>query len=328
MRIRHRLLLGFMAVVAIFIVFGGYVYLVWQSMNEDMQTLDQLFETTTANSFHELDTTLHLGLALEASRGALLEFLLGDSQALGKLNAKLDEFDLHYDELSASVAAGVDSRSDQETLAALAAIEEQHEHFEEEASAIASTATRGNEAAAAQIWRERVADEFDAINADLGIIEERIEGRTETAGSAFDEVIHAVEARIRNLQNVMIAVLGLAILIAFAIGFFTAQTISRPIEQLSEAAMAIEEGTFKPAGIAAVTARKDELGHFARIFEHMAEQIYRREQQLRAHISALRIEIDRQKSTEQVAKITETDFFRDLQAKARAMRADSAPSDL
>jgi HAMP domain-containing protein len=51
-----------------------------------------------------------------------------------------------------------------------------------------------------------------------------------------------------------------------------------------------------------------------------ALEAYIREQSLRQEIRQLRIEIDEVKRQQQVSEIVETDFFQDLQARARAMR--------
>jgi HAMP domain-containing protein len=51
-----------------------------------------------------------------------------------------------------------------------------------------------------------------------------------------------------------------------------------------------------------------------------ALEAYIREQELRQEIQQLRIEIDATKREQQVEEIVETDFFRDLQTKAKAMR--------
>jgi CHASE3 domain sensor protein len=62
-----------------------------------------------------------------------------------------------------------------------------------------------------------------------------------------------------------------------------------------------------------------------------ALEAYIREQSLKEQIQQLRIEIDEVKRQKQVSEIVETDFFQDLQAKARRMRSrrrtQDAPSD-
>ena len=52
----------------------------------------------------------------------------------------------------------------------------------------------------------------------------------------------------------------------------------------------------------------------------MARQVYAREERLRRQVHELRIEIDAVKQARQVAEITETDYFRDLYAKAQRAR--------
>jgi hypothetical protein len=55
----------------------------------------------------------------------------------------------------------------------------------------------------------------------------------------------------------------------------------------------------------------------------MVGKVYRREQTLRRQVEELRIEIDEVKRKKQVSEIVGTDFFQDLQAKARSMRRRS-----
>jgi hypothetical protein len=52
-----------------------------------------------------------------------------------------------------------------------------------------------------------------------------------------------------------------------------------------------------------------------------ALEAYIREQSLKQEIQQLRIEIDEVKRQKQVSEIVDTDFFQDLQAKARAIRS-------
>ena len=65
---------------------------------------------------------------------------------------------------------------------------------------------------------------------------------------------------------------------------------------------------------------RDEIVTLADVFAIMAGKVYQREQTLRKQVEALKIEIDEAKRTRQVSEIAETDFFRDLQTKARSMR--------
>ena len=53
----------------------------------------------------------------------------------------------------------------------------------------------------------------------------------------------------------------------------------------------------------------------------MADKVRQREQSLKRQVEALKIEIDETKRKKQVSEIADSDFFRELQAKARDMRA-------
>jgi two-component system cell cycle response regulator len=88
-----------------------------------------------------------------------------------------------------------------------------------------------------------------------------------------------------------------------------------------EAATAVENATFVPESLDAVAARDDALGQLARVFRRMAREVSAREQALKRQVRQLRIEIDAGRAATQVAEITETDYFQDLQRKANELRA-------
>jgi GAF domain-containing protein len=93
------------------------------------------------------------------------------------------------------------------------------------------------------------------------------------------------------------------------------------VHKVTAAAAAVEDETFEEESLRDVAARKDALGQLARVFLRMAREIRVREARLRQEVAELRIEIDQTKRSRQVAEITESDFFLDLEAKARALRA-------
>jgi sensor domain CHASE-containing protein/HAMP domain-containing protein len=74
----------------------------------------------------------------------------------------------------------------------------------------------------------------------------------------------------------------------------------------------------------------DELAGLAKDINKMLQDLQdslNREKQLTAEIAQLRIEIDLVKQQQQVAEITETDFFADVQAKAEAIRRQRRGTD-
>jgi two-component system, cell cycle response regulator len=98
------------------------------------------------------------------------------------------------------------------------------------------------------------------------------------------------------------------------------------IEQVGhvvEAATAVENATFAPESLDAVAARDDALGQLARMFRRMAREVAAREQALKQELRELRIEIDASRAATQVAEITETDYFQDLQRKADELRSQT-----
>src|SRR5918997_4710187 len=94
----------------------------------------------------------------------------------------------------------------------------------------------------------------------------------------------------------------------------------RNVDHLTAAAAAVEAGKFDVATIEQVAARSDELGQLARVFQRMAREVHAREQRLKREVRQLRIEIDETRTARQVAEITETDYFQDLQKKADRLR--------
>ncbi len=99
------------------------------------------------------------------------------------------------------------------------------------------------------------------------------------------------------------------------------------VARIAEAAGAVEAERFDPALLVDVAARNDELGQLARVFQRMAIEVYAREQRLKQEVRELRIEIDRTRAAQQIAEITDTDYFRTLQEKARQLRSGATLND-
>lgn len=83
--------------------------------------------------------------------------------------------------------------------------------------------------------------------------------------------------------------------------------------------------------LATIMRRSDELGALASVFQSMACEIHSRTHNLKQQVHSLTIEIDEIKRQHEVAEIVETDYFKDLQSRARSLRqrrhaeADEAP---
>src|SRR5512139_1515138 len=94
----------------------------------------------------------------------------------------------------------------------------------------------------------------------------------------------------------------------------------RNVARVTDAAAAVETETFDSLALADVAARTDALGQLARVFSRMASEIYAREQNLKRQVQELRIELDEARQARQVAEITESDYFRELEARAQDLR--------
>ena len=95
----------------------------------------------------------------------------------------------------------------------------------------------------------------------------------------------------------------------------------RDVARITAAAQALEADQFNVDGLDVVVARPDALGDLARVFQTMAREVYAREQRLRTEMEELRIQIDEVRKTQMVSEITDNDYFRNLQEKAKQMRS-------
>jgi len=78
------------------------------------------------------------------------------------------------------------------------------------------------------------------------------------------------------------------------------------------------------ANLAKVSTRRDELGQTAGVFRQMANEVYNREQRLKLQVEELRIEVDEARKARQVAEVTDSAYFRELQKRAKDLRNRSA----
>jgi len=135
-----------------------------------------------------------------------------------------------------------------------------------------------------------------------------------------DSVQAAVRASVMRSVAVSLAVVALGA----GLSFFLSRSIARPVRKLVGAAQAIERGEpFEPGHIADIARSRDELAHLARVFGRMVTEVQSREARLKRQVEELRIEIDEAKKAQQVAEITETGYFQELQEQAREMREDA-----
>jgi DNA repair ATPase RecN len=90
--------------------------------------------------------------------------------------------------------------------------------------------------------------------------------------------------------------------------------------RITAAAAALEAGKYDPRSLDEVGQRADELGQLARVFRRMADEVQARELRLKQEVQQLRIQVDETKKAREVAAITESEYFQDLQQKISRLR--------
>lgn len=94
----------------------------------------------------------------------------------------------------------------------------------------------------------------------------------------------------------------------------------RNVAVITSAVGALEAGTFNAEAIGPVADRTDALGKLARMFANMAREVQAREERLKQQLQALKVEIDESRKAKQIAEVTETGYFKDLQDKIGQLR--------
>jgi HAMP domain-containing protein len=81
------------------------------------------------------------------------------------------------------------------------------------------------------------------------------------------------------------------------------------------------------AALKTITKRSDELGSLAQVFRKMAADVSARTGMLKNQVNQLIIKIDELRRSQQVAEVVESDFFNDLQKRAREIRNKDQNAD-
>jgi HAMP domain-containing protein len=126
----------------------------------------------------------------------------------------------------------------------------------------------------------------------------------------------------KTIQRTVLPALAVTLLVLGLVIFAVAHGITRPVVALTKVADRIGQGDYEHdlASLYSVTLR-DEVATLASVFEIMVGKVYQREKKLKEQVAELQIIIDETKRQKQVQEITESEFFYDLQEKARALRA-------
>ncbi len=132
-----------------------------------------------------------------------------------------------------------------------------------------------------------------------------------------------VEKVQKDVQNGIIIATGITAILVIIMVFLISGLLTRPITALTRVAERIGEGDYEQDLSGLTPGRfSDETGKLAEVIEIMVGKVHQREEKLKKQVAELQIVIDEHKRQEQVSEIVESDFFRELQDKARKMRQD------
>ncbi|HSH01531.1 MAG TPA: DUF3365 domain-containing protein [Anaerolineae bacterium] len=129
----------------------------------------------------------------------------------------------------------------------------------------------------------------------------------------------------RSFLMVFTSLIIISIAIIIILNYLLHNFVINPINVMAQLTETIRADKMTPDDLSRpelqqVAKRADELGSMTRVLKRMAHDVYERTQKLKQAVQALNIEIDTIKRDKQVANITESDFFQDIQTKARRMR--------
>lgn len=126
----------------------------------------------------------------------------------------------------------------------------------------------------------------------------------------------------QKIKDAIIPAFGVTAIFLIIMVYAASKILTRPVVALTRIAAHIGEGDYNQ-DLSSLTRERfpDEISILANVFEIMVGKVRQREEKLRQQVSDLQIMIDEGRRQQQVEEIVETDFFRDLRTKARAMRA-------
>ena len=135
------------------------------------------------------------------------------------------------------------------------------------------------------------------------------------------------ETTLRSFTVVMGVFVIIFALVILLINSLLRQYVIRPVDVLGGLARKISadddfRAELESPALQVVTARPDELGQLAQVFKKMAADVYTRTGLLKQQVQQLVITIDQIRRNEQVSAVVDTEFFSELQNRAREMREE------
>lgn len=117
----------------------------------------------------------------------------------------------------------------------------------------------------------------------------------------------------------LLPLLGMVyLLLSFSVWFITSN-LTRSVRALDRVTRRIGEGDYTAIDLKS-TLFPDEITNLQLTINQMAEKVRGREEMLRRQVEKLTIQVDQSKRQKAVQEVVDSDFFQDLQAKAKSLR--------
>jgi methyl-accepting chemotaxis protein len=127
---------------------------------------------------------------------------------------------------------------------------------------------------------------------------------------------------IADMQFLLVFLFALAFLgLALVIFILTGQ-VTRSLKDLNTATANIAEGDYEKVELKGGLF-DDEVRSLARVFNDMAEKVYKREVKLVENAQKMKIFIDEDRKAAELAEIVESDFFRELQERKLKLKSST-----
>ncbi|MCB9111333.1 MAG: DUF3365 domain-containing protein [Anaerolineales bacterium] len=132
-------------------------------------------------------------------------------------------------------------------------------------------------------------------------------------------------AALKNFTLVMAVFIVTFALVILLINYLLKRYVIQPVYVLSGLADKISadenfSSELESSELQVITDRPDELGSLAQVFRKMATDVYERTGMLKNQVSQLIIKIDEMRRKQQVSEVVDSDFFSDLQKRAKEFR--------
>jgi hypothetical protein len=124
----------------------------------------------------------------------------------------------------------------------------------------------------------------------------------------------------RSATILLLISLILSVILSTSVGYLFHNDITANVLKLTVAATSVEENKFEPDSLDGLAVRNDDLGRLARVFQKMAREVRLREEKLKQQVTELKIALDETRQKKKVAEITDSQYFKDLQSEADALR--------